>query len=332
MHFKCINTIEEFKSMEKDWNRLVELSFRPSIFLTHHWFLSWWEAFGSNGLLNILAVYKKNNLLGIVPLRRENDELYFLASPEVSDYCEFIAARGEEKETTAAFIGYLQQKRKEIKSVKLINIPPGSKMLQFLPEFAAKSGFKAGVFTVNHILRLKLPPSFEVFLSSLNRKHRHELRRKSRRLNAYSDLFVEAIKEPARIKKEMGNFIDLHRSKKKEREIFWRKKGMTEFFIKLTERLAWWGKLELLVLFNKEEPVAYLIQFFYENTVSLYNVAYNRKFSSLSPGIFLFQEAIRRAIERKMEIVDFLRGKEKYKLSFSPKSDKIYNLMLISGD
>ncbi len=332
MKLKCINTIEEFKLLEKDWNNLVEASGRPSIFLTHHWFFSWWEAFHDRSLLKILVFYKNNNLQGIVPLSIKNKRLYFLASSKVSDYCDFIAAKGKEKEILVSFLRYLKTAREEIEAVQLINIPSDSSTYLLLPDLAVETGFRVNVSPSETVLRLEVPSSFEEFLSRLSRKSRHELRRKSRRLESLSSLVVEKINEPERIKKEIGCFIKLHRSGTPEREKFWGKKGMIEFFSNMSFRLTGWGKLELLKLFNGERPIAYLIQFLYDDTLSLYNVAYDREFSSLSPGIYLFQEAIRRAVERKVKIVDFLRGQEKYKISFSPKSDRTYNLTLISGD
>ena len=85
-------------------------------------------------------------------------------------------------------------------------------------------------------------------------------------------------------------------------------------------------------LYHKAELLAVLISFIYSDGVSFYNVAFNTKYAMYNPGVYLFNQALKEAIARKMKRAHFLRGDEKYKYNFGAKECKIYDLLLLVGD
>ena len=94
-----LTDFNRFQKIEDGWNELLSSSMQDCIFLTHQWFSSWWKCLSQGKFMEILLVKDQRGLLiGIAPLMRESDRLSFMASQEVTDYCDFIVRRGKEEE------------------------------------------------------------------------------------------------------------------------------------------------------------------------------------------------------------------------------------------
>ena len=87
--------------------------------------------------------------------------------------------------------------------------------------------------------RVSLPSTIDAYFASLTKKHRHELRRKLRRLESAGEIEQIELTSPDEIEARMGDFIDLHRGSSidknefmtSEREAFFR-----EMAVKLAEK------------------------------------------------------------------------------------------------
>ena len=100
------------------------------------------------------------------------------------------------------------------------------------------------------------------------------------------------------------------------------------FFNTLASLFSLENWVELSVLYAADRAIASLLSFHYGGTVYFYNIAYDKEFSPYSPGFALFHHAIEKAIAENASLVDFLRGREKYKYFFGAKESKIYSLKL----
>ena len=99
MKIDIISGDRDFAALETVWQQVMEKSAGRDLFLIFPWFRSWW-AHLSQG--HSLAVYlisdEKTGSQGIAPMRRSADRLYFMASHEVSDYCDFLFPQSQEQE------------------------------------------------------------------------------------------------------------------------------------------------------------------------------------------------------------------------------------------
>jgi CelD/BcsL family acetyltransferase involved in cellulose biosynthesis len=59
-----------------------------------------------------------------------------------------------------------------------------------------------------------------------------------------------------------------------------------------------------------------------------YITSYNPDYSKIAPGIVLFSESIKQAIEQNYKFYDFTLGLDPYKLSFGPEQYEIKDLMI----
>ncbi|MFQ6039160.1 MAG: GNAT family N-acetyltransferase, partial [Candidatus Aminicenantales bacterium] len=175
---------------------------------------------------------------------------------------------------------------------------------------------------------VSLASSYASYLEGLGKKARHEIRRKLRKIKSRKDIRLRRIGEPQALQRALPVFIELHRREGPEKQAFWKAAGMEDFFLTATLSLAEEAKAFLDVLEAGDRMIAGLLSFRETDVVFLYNVAFDREFSSLSPGIALFHHVIQQAISEGATSVDFLKGREKYKYDFGAKDSTIYRLIL----
>jgi CelD/BcsL family acetyltransferase involved in cellulose biosynthesis len=329
MIFEPVTDDRRFFGLKEMWNGFLSRSDVDSIFLTHQWFTSWWEAFGRKySLLILIARDEKDNILGIAPLMKDGSSLRFLASREVTDYCDFITLPDSRREFFSALLDYLSSSLAGIEKLDLLNLAHHSPTQIALVETAEKNGFSCRRGREDVAPHLELPPSYELYLSGLSRKNRHELRRKLRRADELENLEMKSAKNADEASSLIDCFIDLHKRSCREKESFWKTEGMDDFFRSITLTFVREGWLKLDLLLSRNTPVSSLLGFTYGGTLYLYNIAFDDVFSRYYPGYYLLHEAVRGAIVRGRTGVDFLRGGERYKYEFGAKDREIFSLTI----
>jgi len=324
-----IRDLEGLEKIKDPWNRLLFSAEQNSIFFTHEWISSWWMCFSDGYLLEILIFKDANeNPLGIVPFMIQDDCLCFIASQEVSDYCDVITLGESREEFYDNLLRYIRENYSGIKKIELMNIKFSSPTLTMLPRLAPKYQYSCSLTETEVAPLLEVPSSYENYMKGLNKKNRHEIRRKLRRMESLSGITVEKITDTQALESAIEDFIALHRKSSPLKEEFWETKGMANFFREMTQRFSLQNWVELVFLRHEGKTMAALLNFVYSNQINFYNIAYDKDFARYSPGIYLFNYSIENAISEEKEKADFLRGREEYKYYFGAKDSKIFCLNL----
>jgi CelD/BcsL family acetyltransferase involved in cellulose biosynthesis len=331
-NIKRITRLEEFSEIKKDWNKLLFSSKQNTIFLIHEWFASWWKAFSENRTLEVLVIKEKDgSLFGAAPMMSDENGLSFIASREVTDYCDFIFRDGRGEEFFKELLSHFCSNYTKGTQFRFVNIPSSSPSLSLLPRIAPSFDISVSLEISEVCPLVELPSTYEMYISGLKRKYRHELRRKLRRTESLGDLKIKKIIDTAELEEIIPQFIDLHRKSSVEKERFWENEGMTVFFTEVIFQFSLNKWVEMFCLYHKEELLAVLISFVFNDDISFYNVAFRSKYTAYNPGIYLFDQALKDAIAKGMKRADFLRGDEKYKYNFGAEECKIYDLLLLIG-
>lgn len=329
MEVERIRNLEDLDKKREEWNEFLFQTPKNCIFLTYEWFSSWWKCFSENNSLEILIFKDENNsMAGIAPLMLKEGSLHFIASREVSDYCDFIHAKEKQGEFYENLLEYLAKHYSGIDKIELINIKYPSPTITFLPQLASTYKFTLKSFEAGVAPFLSLPSTYESYLALLGRKSRHELRRKLKRIESLTNVKTLRITDTQELEMYIEEFISLHQKSSASKANFWGKKGMTEFFREFVYRFSLKRWVELNFLLYQDKIIASLLNFSYFNRLYFYNSAYDREYSSLSPGFFLFHHCLKQAIIEGNEKADFLRGEEKYKYDFGAGEDKIFKVLL----
>ena len=340
MKVESIRDSESLEKLHDKWNELLFSSESDSIFFTHEWVASWWTCFAEDNSLEILIFKDEGgSLAGIAPFMtkggldksspyNEGRTLRFIASQEVSDYCDFIMLDSRREEFYESLLSYLRRNYSDIDKIELINIQSSSPALSFLPDLATEYGYSSSFTETEVAPILELPSTYEDYISGLDKKCRHELRRKLRRMESLEGVKVKKITDKNELQSAIETFIALHREGSPSKQRFWGKKGMPAFFQEIASRFSRQKRVELNFLHHEDRIMAALLIFSYSDQVYFYNVAFNKDFARYSPGLFLFNHCIKQAISEGKRKVDFLRGREKYKYYFGAEDSKIFRLEL----
>ena len=329
MKIEKICDLERLVEVRDEWKTLVDSSSQNCIFLTNEWFCTWFESFGESCQLCVLLLRDQNNrLVGAAPLMETEKGIQFIANHEVTDYCDFIVEHGQEELFYEEFLEFWQKEIESDRSLHLINIREDSPTLFLLPQMANKSHFKHTVIETEVAPCLNLPSSYESYMNNLDRKNRHELRRKKRKIESEKGLLLNRVNDSEGAQNCIDLFIELHRKSSSSKQEFWEKKGVESFFRAITVLFSTKGWIEFNVLSLEDDLAAILLNFVYNDELHFYNIAFNPNYASFSPGIYLFNQSIQQAIKDNLRRADFLRGRERYKFSFGAKECKIMDFKL----
>jgi CelD/BcsL family acetyltransferase involved in cellulose biosynthesis len=154
-------------------------------------------------------------------------------------------------------------------------------------------------------LVLDLPQEPSAWLSSLARKHRHEVRRKQRRL-------VDVVGTPHYDRRSddaaFAAFVSMHRTAAGEKGQFMTDQRVGFFRSLLAEAGA---SIDLLSV--EDRPIAAAFGFAEPGAYYLYNSAYDPTLSNAAPGIVLLSRMLDRSVADGVVRFDFLKGAERYK-------------------
>ncbi len=339
-----------FASLQGEWNALVRRSRFDTIFLTREWQATWWRYVGaSRGELYLLAARQDGRLVGILPLYLTEDDgaqcLQVVGCIEVSDYLDLVIEAGQEEPVYRAFLEWLasaEAPRWDL--LDLCNQPTASLAHSRLTQLAADWGWEAqtaeeDVCPVVALLQDSSPeieaaenPAWEAYLGRLDKKDRHEIRRKIRRVERDVPdsrvVVIDGSEGEAELDAAVDRFITLHRLSSPAKDAFMTEE-MQAFFHGIARALAEQGWLKLFFIEVGGIPAATYFCFDYADEILVYNSGYDpQAFPQLSLGWVLMARVIQYAIAAGKARLDFLQGSEDYKYRFGGRDTTVYRTLI----
>jgi CelD/BcsL family acetyltransferase involved in cellulose biosynthesis len=328
-----ITSADGLRQLRSAWNE-VEAAGQPiNPFLSWDWQWTWWEAFGADLDLHCLMVFEQDLLLGIVPLQSAapgSPTLIFVGGVGLSDHLGFVFRPGRSAEVAAAALGHLLDSPGGVAPValELHYLRDGSPELEALRRAAEALGLRQELTQEEVSPRVSLPGDFGGYLTgSLNKKDRHELRRKLRRLDSEQPGWSLVTQVDLDLEPALDAFFVLLRASGPHKVEFLNP-GVEEFIRAVCARLEARGWLRLHFIKAAESLIAATCGFTVSGTWHLYNSGYDPEQAALSPGLICVAEGIRIAIEEGCQVADFLRGSEAYKYHLGARDEPLWRLRL----
>jgi CelD/BcsL family acetyltransferase involved in cellulose biosynthesis len=150
------------------------------------------------------------------------------------------------------------------------------------------------------------------YFASLDKKERHELRRKLRRFEREVGPPRLQRADDKTLAAHLETFLGWHRQAPGQKASFMDDRRES-FFRRVGAEFHARGELALDVLDGGGTPVAAGFSFVVGDTVYLYNSSLDPAFVRDSPGMVLLSCLIERAIADGLRRLDFLKGSERYK-------------------
>jgi CelD/BcsL family acetyltransferase involved in cellulose biosynthesis len=315
---------ESFDSLDYLWAEPGSNLNWSSVFILPPWLRVWWQEFKPDAEPYLLAVRRDESVIGIAPLIILNGKASFIGSTNVCDYVDFIITPGMEFQFFNTLLDDL--KNTGITELDLGHLRPDSTVLTYLLEIAREGGYEIDTRQEDISIEMDLPSTWDEYLNRLDKKQRHEIRRKLRRLEE-ADRDYRYYEIDYNDEGILSDFIKLFSLSRGEKASFMTN-DMESFFRALIDAMSKTGLLRFGILELEGQPAAIVMGFDYNGTMYLYNSAYDPKYNHLSAGLLSKVFCIKESIQEGRKIFNFLKGNEQYKYYLGGHEIPIYSCQI----
>lgn len=307
----------------QEWNNLLKGSVSDTPFLRYEYQRAWWEHRGggewNQAELVLVTAREDEKLIGIAPLFiSEYDEqpaLLLIGSIEISDYLDLIVRMDDHARFMIGLLDFLASSLPDNwRSLDWYNLPDSSPTLAALKVESTQRGWTHHEEMYRPTPRIALNGDFEEYLSRVEKKQRHEIRRKMRRAEESGRGVRWFISDMADPEAEIDAFLGLmEHDQGKAGFLHEPMRLQMRAIIRAAHENGW---LWLAFLEADGQRIAAALNFDYNNKLWGYNAGVNRAFMELSPGWVLLSHILQWCCENKRTEFDFMRGDEEYKYRF----------------
>jgi CelD/BcsL family acetyltransferase involved in cellulose biosynthesis len=331
LKLKVYDQLDVFDALRKEWNPLVLRSTSNRIFGTWEWNSTWWRAYLPGELLVVTCHNEDDLLVGLAPwfVSAADGALAIIGCKEVTDYLDLIVDQNYIKPVLEAFANFLATSTNRFRRIEFCNVPEDSLTCTILPEMLKACGFEIRLEREDVCPIIPLPADWAAYLGQLDKKNRHELRRKLRRThgsNVEVDWYI--VDDEHDLTAEMETFLQMMAASDTSKAVFLSDPQNAAFFRAIAPVLYHMGWLQLSFLTVNGARAAAYLNFDYNNEILVYNSGiYSDQYGYLSPGIVLLANNIQHAIETGHTAFDFLQGDEEYKYRMGGQDKVVFNLI-----
>ena len=299
-----------------EWERLLATNPTASAFSNRAVHEAWWIGYGTAATDISLAVYDATGVLyAYLPLMLRPDGVRYLGATYHIDYATVLIDLSSAERATTATGALVAHLFADIAALDLRRLRRADRAHELLMSALANNATRAATLTVEDpapAIDLTNITTFDEHLERIDKKDRHEIRRKVRRGEGAG---VTISAKPHAVD-DLAEFIKLHRARWGHHGLFTEdEKGardeafMRELFARAPEDL-----ITIAVARNLEFG-AFAAGLFLRDTggIRYWNAGGELAARALSPGILLFAHGLQMAITERKQTFDFLRGNESYK-------------------
>ena len=325
MDFSLYSNFSDLAPLAGEWNALLAESITHVPFLRYEYLQSWWSTRGGGewpeSELAVVVAKEAGRLVGVAPLfsarnRQAEPALLLLGSIEISDYLDVIVREADLSAFLSGLLDWLGPHGPSgWRLLDWHNLPQVSPTLPALKAEAKKRGWACQVEPTYHAPAIPLAGDFETYLAGIDRKQRHEIRRKMRRaVESGRQVRWYIVEDGSSLEVEVEAFLDLMRQDPQKAAFL--TPAMCEQ-MRLATRAAFDnGWLQLAFLEADGQKAAAYINFDYLNRIWVYNSGMSLRFTDISAGWVLLGYLLEWANDHKRSEFDFMRGNEDYKYRF----------------
>jgi CelD/BcsL family acetyltransferase involved in cellulose biosynthesis len=313
------------------WNDIVARQSAGILRLDITSTLEWAETLGKALLIGksqkILLLEHGGEIVGLLPLYESSETRYRLRFKKVAPTTELYSGRSGfilkdyRIDYLEAFIDYLYNQL-ENWSVFQLTLVDDSESDSLLREVCKLRGLHCGKMSIQASPYIVLENSWQVYLNSLPKKFRWNLRNGKKKLEACGPLRYSVCEKASQMEAFLSAVFEIERASWKEtartsitandyQEVFYK-----EFCALALDRGWFYGHLLEL----DGEPIAYIYGATYQGAFYDFKESYKAKYKELSPGhvlkTFVFEELYR----RNVRLYDFMGACDDYKLRWTAKT------------
>jgi len=316
-----------------EWNELLSEGISDVPFLRHEYLNAWWSTCGGGewpqAALALVSARENDKLIGIAPLflakqnprsEAERDDgkqaLLLLGSIEISDYLDLIVRADDLSRFLSGLLDFLASDSAPAWStLDWYNLPEDSPTLAALEAESAERSWDYTSEPFRPALSVPLPGDFDKYLMNIDKKQRHEIRRKIRRAEGdFREVRWYIVEDESTLDSEIDDLLALmandHHKENFLTEVM---RSQMRASVHAAFQAGW---LQLAFLEVDGAKAAGYLNFDYGNRIWVYNSGLDFDYGDLSPGWVLLGYLLQWANEHGRVEFDFMRGDEEYKFKF----------------
>lgn len=326
-----IQDMHEFIALREEWNILLRQCPHGDPFFSWEWLATWWDFFGSQHQMMIIAVYENDTLVGLAPLMLRLERMWGVKIRVVSsiglpppDISGFLVPPNR-NDVVNTIAESLTEKRANWDAV-------------VLKEYSASSfDFEAFTSTFASYCTVEMPTSihwqipldetWEAYLEGLSSKIKKDLRRCRRKLSELGEVVYSRYIGDEFKPEHLHALFEVNRYSHHPDDYV--TTSQQAFHLKLGERLGQRGWIDLSLLSVAGKPIAYHYGFAYTDRASLWRTGFDTSYRTYSPGKLILLDYIEDSYSRGIKTIDWLRGDHTYKQTWQAQPTTYYHPVIV---
>jgi CelD/BcsL family acetyltransferase involved in cellulose biosynthesis len=324
MDFTLHSSYAELESQAAEWEALLAEGVTHVPFLRYRYLAGWWETRGGGewpgARLAIVTARQDGHLVGVAPLffdtnREGLPALLLLGSIEISDYLDLIVRPADLPAFLGGLLDFLATFQESWQVLDWHNLPETSPSLPALKAEAERRGWTFQQENTYHAPAIPLKGDFETYLAGIDKKQRHEIRRKMRRAEESGrGVRWYIVADAQTLEAEVEAFLALMAQDPEKASFL--TPAMRQSMHLTCQAAFQGGWLQLAFLEADGQKAAGYLNFDYLGRIWVYNSGLDHRFQDLSAGWVLLGYLLQWANENGRTEFDFMRGQEEYKYRF----------------
>jgi CelD/BcsL family acetyltransferase involved in cellulose biosynthesis len=316
MDVRCIDRIDQFDQLERNWTAVYEADPHATIFVSWPWLAGLLETFPNKWLILAARPHGESGYVAFLPLAVPSPgRMLSAVGNPLADHTGFVCVPEYQEEALEAFATFAQRKLNWDRFWMREVMDP--RLDLFLCHFSPKR------FQIRQTQTpcpcLSLPGTWEGYLQdTLVPKKRNALRRYLRQLDEDDRLKI-TLARADRLDQRIETLFSMWQAR-------WGAKKAPHLvaYRAIFDRCFEHDSLYLATMWHEDTPIATRVSFVdrQRQTVSAFISGWDRRFRKLSPGNTLQAHSIRVAAQSGMRTYDLLRGSEPYKYSVFGAKDR----------
>lgn len=312
-----VTEVQELIALKDDWDRLVDRSLQPELYVAHDWVSLWCKYFVTKDELCVLLVWDGSCLLGIAPLIRTARSLKGVPVRQLGFMLNSCNVRGNVvlapdrmKECLAAVLSYLRSIGKEWDLLSLYGMSEQSRVPETLADLLGSGDCTLPWLRISSWKNsfIALEEGWEAYLAGKSRHFRKNAKSARRTLDNVGAISFERYVSDEQVRSAFEEFLSIESRSWKVRdgESLSARADSQEFYRHVALRFAERGAWRQWMLRVDGRPVASIFGLIYDGTLYAEKTAYAEMPGHISFGSILFHFAIEDAFtERAAKEMDF---------------------------
>lgn len=339
MEIKVIKNIDLFSQLEDKWNSLLQRCENRDILFSHQWYYCWANSFILDNELFVVTAKdseKYHAILPLIKIKYKKKGITFKALKSItndfSERFDILFAK-----PSSDIISQMLKKAFDASRSKILileKLPENSLMLRYINDSCDLLGYHYIIKNQYENSLIRIEDNFEDYFNRLASKFKKNVRA------AEKKTFQRGAIELARPKSQEDLDDILERGFKVEAQSWKGKVGsaiaqnekVKNFYSRLAREYFKSGNLELFLLKNCEDDIAFLFCIGNYGCIKALKIGMNEKFRNIGPGMMISKKVLETMfLEKKYKLWDFGGGPARWKSDWSNETEKYYKVFIFKN-